>query len=723
MIVKNEAENLTRIFESIRDCFDEIHITDTGSTDGTVEIAKSLGAQVHHFTWINDFAAARNYSFSHATTEYIAWIDGDDVLENREGFIQFRDNVMSLNDYWIAPYHYTSDAEGRAICTFARERVLRRSMGFKWSYPIHEGIKPDSGRANPKVQYTPAWAVRHMRTDADLLKDRSRNLAIFEGIKKTRGMDSRETYYYGKELFEASQPIEAITQLLTAASRPDLEMHDRILAFQYLCYAYVQCNQFDRAIDTAHSGLMLAPQRAEFHALIGDCYLKLNRVADARPFFEAAKGCRIQTGSNGASAIFHQEPMYGVYPRNQLARIHFNTGDIEGAKREARECVERYGNEEGKLLLLELDKLQSAADFSKAVSVDDIVFTTPPQNAYEFDADTYKEKATGGSETALIEMAAWMHKLSGRPVKVFNMRQTDKVCEGVEYISTTKVAEYFAQSKPYLHIAWRHNIKITDAPTFVWSHDLGTPGAENHSQYERILCLTPFHKQYMMATQGVPEHKIHVTRNGLKPERFVPEAIERDPFKFIFSSSPDRGLDRSMRVLDRVRVKYPEVKLHIYYGIEHLDRYGLSDMRKNLAAMMEERKDWVIYHGATQQDELMREFKGAAYCIQPSDWIETSMISAIERLSCGVYQIIRGVGGCIDTLREANEQGMAKIVYSDCITEAEHDLYAAEVIQAIEEKAYQRVSVDPKKFAWENVAREWLTDLPRLAGLELSATG
>jgi glycosyltransferase involved in cell wall biosynthesis len=138
---------------------------------------------------------------------------------------------------------------------------------------------------------------------------------------------------------------------------------------------------------------------------------------------------------------------------------------------------------------------------------------------------------------------------------------------------------------------------------------------------------------------------------------------------------------------------------------------------------MEERKDWVIYHGATQQDELMREFKGAAYCIQPSDWIETSMISAIERLSCGVYQIIRGVGGCIDTLKEANEQGMAKIVYSDCITEAEHDLYAAEVIQAIEEKAYQRVSVDPKKFAWENVAKEWLTDLPRLAGLELSATG
>lgn len=326
----------------------------------------------------------------------------------------------------------------------------------------------------------------------------------------------------------------------------------------------------------------------------------------------------------------------------------------------------------------------------------------------------------GGSETALIEMAGWIRKLrpQGRVI-VFNMREKAETFDGVEYIPVSQAMEYLKQNKPAIHIAWRHNFKITDAPTFVWSHDLMTQGAENTANYVRALCLTGFHSRYLHGSQGVPMDKIHVTRNGIVPERFMGENAfkveDKDPNMFVFSSSPDRGLDRAMLVLDKVREKHPEIKLHVHYGIEHLPKWGHQALHDKLKTMIDERKDWVIYHGATEQTALYANFRKAAYCVQPSDFIETSKISAREMLYCGVYQITRAIGGCVDTMREPAEAGMASLVYSECITPEEYQVYIDATLKAIDEKAYLRIKdVNPNEWSWQSVARQWVKDLPEL---------
>ena len=71
MIVKNEEKVLARCLDSIADLMDEIIIVDTGSSDNTKEIAKKYTDKIYDFAWIDDFSAARNYSFSKATKEYI----------------------------------------------------------------------------------------------------------------------------------------------------------------------------------------------------------------------------------------------------------------------------------------------------------------------------------------------------------------------------------------------------------------------------------------------------------------------------------------------------------------------------------------------------------------------------------------------------------------------------------------------------------------------------
>ena len=92
MIVKNEEEVLERCLNSLKGLMDEIIIVDTGSTDSTKEIAARYTDKIYDFSWCDDFAAARNFSFSKATQEYIYAPDADEVLDdtNRRRFMMLK---------------------------------------------------------------------------------------------------------------------------------------------------------------------------------------------------------------------------------------------------------------------------------------------------------------------------------------------------------------------------------------------------------------------------------------------------------------------------------------------------------------------------------------------------------------------------------------------------------------------------------------------------------
>ena len=80
MIVRDEESRLPACLESIRPAVDEIVIVDTGSTDRTVEIARSFGARVEVHPWQGDFSQARNIALELACGTWILYIDADERL-------------------------------------------------------------------------------------------------------------------------------------------------------------------------------------------------------------------------------------------------------------------------------------------------------------------------------------------------------------------------------------------------------------------------------------------------------------------------------------------------------------------------------------------------------------------------------------------------------------------------------------------------------------------
>lgn len=86
MIIKNEAENLSRCLDSVKGYVDEIILVDTGSTDDTIEIGLSYGAKIFPFQWVDDFSAARNHGLEKARGEWILVLDADEALDKHSGY-------------------------------------------------------------------------------------------------------------------------------------------------------------------------------------------------------------------------------------------------------------------------------------------------------------------------------------------------------------------------------------------------------------------------------------------------------------------------------------------------------------------------------------------------------------------------------------------------------------------------------------------------------------
>lgn len=203
MIVKNEESIIGRCLDSIHDLVDEINIVDTGSTDGTKEIIQKYTDRIFDFVWIDDFAAARNFSFQQATKEYILWLDADDILEeeDRIKFKQLKETLSSNIDAVSMDYHVRFDVAGNVLYSVKRNRLVRRDKQFKWEGKVHEVMHVSGTIVDRDI------VIKHLPIDKDL----SRNLRIYERLLESgEKLSPRNLYLYADELMYHHRFEEAV---------------------------------------------------------------------------------------------------------------------------------------------------------------------------------------------------------------------------------------------------------------------------------------------------------------------------------------------------------------------------------------------------------------------------------------------------------------------------------------------------------------------------------
>ena len=178
MIVKNEKENLPRCLASAKPYVDEMIVVDTGSQDGTAEIALSYGAKVSHFEWCDDFSAARNYSISLASGDWILLLDADEelVVETENFKQQLADNKELLGYALVR-----EDFNVTNIIGGFHGRLFRNLPNLRYVNRFHEQLKyEDKNLVYGKLEGIKIIHYGNFEEEKVLKKAANRDIPILE---------------------------------------------------------------------------------------------------------------------------------------------------------------------------------------------------------------------------------------------------------------------------------------------------------------------------------------------------------------------------------------------------------------------------------------------------------------------------------------------------------------------------------------------------------------
>lgn len=316
MIVKNEEAVLGRCLDCVKDVVDEIIIVDTGSTDSTKNIAGQYTSRIYDFPWQDDFSAARNASFSHATQDYILWLDADDILEPEQAIKlqRLKETLPQDTDVVMMRYHTAFDSQNRPTYSYFRERLLRNHAGFRWVGAVHEAI-PTKGN----IRYEEI-AVSHRKLAQP---DSMRNLRIFEKmLRQPKGLDTRQQFYYGRELCFHEQYERAAQVLGAFLEQPDAWVENKIEACRLLSTCRRAAGQPRQALMHLFQSFLYDTPRAEICCAIGSHFFEDSQWEPAAFWYSTALTCTRRDLQGG----FIQEDCYGYLPCLQLCVCYDRMG-------------------------------------------------------------------------------------------------------------------------------------------------------------------------------------------------------------------------------------------------------------------------------------------------------------------------------------------------------------------------------------------------------------
>ncbi len=254
MIVKNEEKNIERALSWGKGIVCEQIVVDTGSTDRTIEIAKQMGAKVYEFTWINDFAAAKNFAISKAMGDWIAFLDADEYfseedakklpklleeLEKKKFEIKGEKGKINIIETdWVQ-----LDENGKIFAVPSQTRIFRNKPYIRYQGAIHEQIivHPKSGKKFFNLDMTGKLAIYHTGyawTEKKQEEKKERNITLLKKELEGNPISAKLKLYLAESLLLDGKIAEAISFARQAIKNEDNSLgKDRILsAYQFVFY-------------------------------------------------------------------------------------------------------------------------------------------------------------------------------------------------------------------------------------------------------------------------------------------------------------------------------------------------------------------------------------------------------------------------------------------------------------------------------------------------------
>lgn len=205
VLVSNNIDTIRKCMDSLKPILDSVNseliIVDTveeGQSDGSLAVAEEYADKVYHFSWCNDFAAARNVCIDHAEGEWFLYVDDDEWFDDVQELIHFflsgeceryAQGVYNIRNY---------DAEGSYTLAMV-SRLFRRTKDTRFAGKVHEEL---TNVYLPKKMFS--FCANHsgyaFKNEEERLNKQNRNVSLLEAEIKECGLDSARAAQMVQEL-------------------------------------------------------------------------------------------------------------------------------------------------------------------------------------------------------------------------------------------------------------------------------------------------------------------------------------------------------------------------------------------------------------------------------------------------------------------------------------------------------------------------------------------
>lgn len=351
-IAKNEAKTLPKMIASLKEFTDrggEVVLVDTGSTDGTADIARSLGCSVtevgekfitvidedlatkinekfvmdteqpivHAGSRLFDFASARNYSTSLASNDFVFTMDCDEQYTKLD-----IDKINFLIDTGWEQYEYqfvyAHDGFGRPMIQFVQSKAFdRRKM--QWSGIVHEVL---SGEAKRVLLGEDTVKLEHWQEQG---KDHRGNYLVGLALDCFQNPEKdRQSHYLARELMWTGRPKSALKEFERHITMNGW-MAERAQSMIYIGDCYGMLNQSEKQLEWYHKAFDLDPKRREALIKIAKYYQQRGAHQEVTVYAKAAMEIP------WTDYYANDRAMYQHYPHELLYRAYGWLGNIPGA--------------------------------------------------------------------------------------------------------------------------------------------------------------------------------------------------------------------------------------------------------------------------------------------------------------------------------------------------------------------------------------------------------
>jgi len=580
----SEADKLKSLLKSVVPYVDSIHITANGKeTDEIEAITASTRDKYPYKTvdysyleWKKDFSEQRNFNFSKVPkkTDYILWLDTDDVLVGGEYLRPLAEKAKrNGKDILFLKYWYGCEFTGEpSLETLKdvdiehyRERLIRPGV-ITWKGRLHETPVPVTGQKDnyTKVPYHKEKnpiAIMHTASMQDSMEKLDRNKEILELQLDEEGetRDPRTILYLMKIYAEIGD--DTVLKKCIEMGKEYLQKsgwdEERATANDLMAICSTKLGDFSSAVKYLHSAIEEYPYQTLHYIRLAMSYFNLGKYKESKHWIDVASQMDLDDNTAGIRNLKEIKVLFA----QMMVKIRYNVNkDIPGAVEAAKALFREQPlkeNEENLHFLMDLNDLYDASEKAKglldyltgigskntigvldqlpeAISEQPWAIQIRKENTRSriwedkeicyfanFGSKHFEKwdgnslaKGIGGSETAVISLSEKWTKL-GYKVTVYGDPKKPCTINGVKYLPWF----YYNKSDKFnIFIQWRNAIlaPVTKANKFyVDLHDVVAQvdySEEIMDGVDGIFFKSQYHRDML---PDLPEDKAIIVGNGI----------------------------------------------------------------------------------------------------------------------------------------------------------------------------------------------------------------